>query len=92
MDINTSFWGFKDVIDPVIRVTLGDYNQVTEVKKDTTNPEFNETIYLPCTVPSMVQYIKLELMTLQLDGNMVPLATELLSLHFLDTNKIYGQF
>jgi len=44
MDINTSFWGFKDVIDPLIRVTLGEYSMETDSKADTTNPEFNETL------------------------------------------------
>lgn len=76
MKIDTSFWGFKDVIDPFILVTIGEYSCKTEIKKDTSEPEFNETIWLPMTLPSMVQYIKLELKSRSLDGSDIALATE----------------
>lgn len=55
MDINMSFWGFTDVIDPFIKVTLGDHCLQTDVKNNDTNPTFNETLFIPMTIPSMTQ-------------------------------------
>lgn len=76
MDIDTSFWGFKDVIDPFIQVTIGEFTDKTDIKKDNINPEFNQTIWLPITLPNMVQNIKLELKSRCLDNSDLLLATE----------------
>lgn len=44
MDIDTNCYGLKDVIDPLVRVTLGEYSLETDAKHNTANPEFNETL------------------------------------------------
>lgn len=92
MDIDTSFWGFKDVIDPFITVTIGDHSCSTDVKKDTISPEFNQTIWIPLNLPSMVQNIKLELKSRSLDGSDIHLATEHLSIHLFEKENIFKQF
>lgn len=64
----------------------------TKVKTDTTDPEFNECIQLPMTIPSMTQFIKLELLSRQPDMTKILLATENLEIQELDQNKMWGQF
>lgn len=74
MEIKTTFLGFNDLINPFIVVSIGEYSKETEVKEDTTEPIFNQTIWLPMNLPSLVQNIKLELKSCSI-SSIITLAT-----------------